>query len=92
MVAWKGLKMNTGTPRTMQEGDAYTEGNSKEPCRAWSETRVGMYGWDAYVLEKKMEERGNSFTKTEVKVCCPYRDLEGGQAFRRRGTSEAFGQ
>lgn len=24
-------------------GDAYTEGNSKEPYRTWSETRVGAY-------------------------------------------------
>lgn len=62
--------------------DAYTEGNSKDPCGAWSETRVGACGWEAYVSEKKMEKPGNSFTQTEVKVCCPYRDLEGGQAFK----------
>lgn len=63
-------------------GDAYTEGNSKDPCGAWSETRVGVDGWEAYVSEKKMEKRVYSFTQTEVKVCCPYRDLEGGQAFK----------
>lgn len=73
-------------------GDACSEGNSKEPCRTGSETRTGTCGWEAYVLEKKMEEQGNSFTQTEVKVCCPIRDLEGGRAFRRKGTSEAFGQ
>lgn len=43
---------------------------------------MGAYGWEAYVLEKKMEEWGNSFTQTEVKVCCPYRDLEGGEGGR----------
>lgn len=50
----------------------------------WSMVRdKGGSGWpEAYVSEKKMEKRVYSFTQTEVKVCCPYRDLEGGQAFK----------